>query len=110
LPEFARDNALEHRRLDLPARRHPVELDRQSVLGRTLGKTELDVNTSHKQAIGRPGRGLKVIARAPDGVIEGVEDSSRPLFLAVQWHPERLWREADHLSIFRLLVYCARRH
>jgi putative glutamine amidotransferase len=110
LPEYARDHPLEHRRLDLPMRRHLVTLGDDSILQRHLGRTELDVNTSHKQAIARPGNGLKVVARAPDGVIEAVEDSSRALFLGVQWHPERLWKEAEHLSIFRLLIEKAQGH
>ena len=39
---------------------------------------EILVNSSHHQSICRPGRGLRVTARAPDGVIEAVEWSSRP--------------------------------
>ncbi len=43
--------------------------------------------TSHHQAVGRVGRGLRVAARADDGTIEAVEHGSAPLW-AVQWHPE----------------------
>jgi gamma-glutamyl-gamma-aminobutyrate hydrolase PuuD len=45
-----------------------------------------------------------VVATAPDGVIEGFEDPSLPLFAAVQWHPERLHDEPEHLAPFKLLV------
>jgi len=45
-----------------------------------------------------------VIAPSPDGVIEGIEDPSLPLFVGVQWHPERLAEEEDHLALFRMLV------
>ncbi len=107
LPELKRDNALEHRRLDAPQRRHPASLIGESSLRAALGKADLDVNTSHKQAVDQLGRGLRIIAKAPDGVIEGTEDPSGPLFLAVQWHPERLCGEADHLAIFRILVEAA---
>jgi putative glutamine amidotransferase len=51
-----------------------------------------------------PGKGLRVIATAPDGVIEGIEDPSMPLFVGVQWHPERMSDEGDHLALFKLLV------
>jgi putative glutamine amidotransferase len=64
----------------------------------------LDANSSHKQAIRQVGRGLRIIGTAPDGVIEGIEDPTLPLFLGVQWHPERLSNEADHLALFRLLI------
>jgi putative glutamine amidotransferase len=64
----------------------------------------LNANSSHKQAVKRIGRGLRVIGTSPDGVIEGIEDPTFPLFLGVQWHPERLHEEKDHLALFRLLV------
>jgi putative glutamine amidotransferase len=56
----------------------------------------LPINSSHHQAIGIPGDGLRVVARCPqDGVIEAVEGGQDPhnpgahFVLAVQWHPER---------------------
>jgi putative glutamine amidotransferase len=50
------------------------------------------------------GKGLRIIGKAPDGIIEGVEDPSMPLWLGVQWHPERLHEEREHLAVFKLLV------
>jgi putative glutamine amidotransferase len=105
LPDVQREQPLEHRK---EARRHPVKLDEQSALGRAIGKPEISVNTHHKQSADRLGRGLRVIATAPDGVIEGFEDPSFPLFAAVQWHPERLMDEPEHLAPFKLLVERAR--
>ena len=46
------------------------------------------VVSSHRQAIDEPGA-LRVVATAPDGVIEAVDDPARPFYLGVQWHPER---------------------
>ena len=48
--------------------------------------------------------GVKLTAVSDDGIVEGLEDPSLPLFAAVQWHPERLHTEAEHLAPFRLLV------
>lgn len=111
LPEHARPNAIEHRRLDLPSRRHEVRIATESVLGRSLGKPLLSVNTSHKQGIDRVGDGLRVSAVAPDGIIEALEDPSLPFCLGVQWHPERLLDEPDHLALFGLLLeHCSPRH
>jgi putative glutamine amidotransferase len=60
-------------------------------LGATLGAPEVEVNSLHHQAIRRVGRGLREVAWAPDGIIEGVESAgSGPLVLGVQWHPEEL--------------------
>jgi putative glutamine amidotransferase len=95
---------LEHRKLPGELKRHPVQLDASSQLGKAIGKPEISVNTYHKQSVNRLGKGLRVIATAPDGVIEGFEDPSFPLFTAVQWHPERLTDEAEHLAPFKLLV------
>jgi putative glutamine amidotransferase len=105
LPDVPREQSIEHRK---EAQRHPVKVDEQSALGRAIGKSEISVNTHHKQSADRLGRGLKVIATAPDGVIEGFEDPSFPLFAAVQWHPERLADEPEHLAPFKLLVETAR--
>lgn len=51
----------------------------------------LPINSSHHQAVGIPGDGLRVTARCPqDGVIEAVEGTQSGHFvLGIQWHPER---------------------
>jgi len=64
----------------------------------------VSANTYHKQAVNKVGRGLRVTAVAEDGTIEALEDPTLPLFAAVQWHPERLSTEAEHLAPFRVLV------
>ncbi len=103
LPDEYKD--IEHRNLvkSSPAR-HPVTVDTDSELGRAIGKRDVSVNTYHKQAVRKIGNGLRVIATAPDGVIEAYEDPTFPLFAAVQWHPERLLDEPEHLAPFQLLV------
>jgi len=104
LPDEQRPGALEHRKVGETLIRHPVTLDAHSQLGAAIGKTEISANTYHKQSVRKLGHGLRVVATAPDGVIEGFEDPSLPLFAAVQWHPERLHEEPEHLAPFKLLV------
>jgi putative glutamine amidotransferase len=79
-------------------------------LGAVLGAPELRVNSFHHQAIKRLGRGLREVAWAPDGVIEGVDmPEARGLVLGVQWHPEDLvGRDPAARSLFDALVAAAR--
>lgn len=84
---------------DQPERRtervHGVDVEPRSSLAHALGATRLDVNSSHHQAIGRPADGLAVVARSPDGVVEGAEWTGDGWWmLAVQWHPEELVGDA----------------
>lgn len=109
LPDHPRDAALEHRELGDRSRRHAVRIEPGSMLHEAIGKDEILANTRHKQSIARLGRGLRITATSPDGIIEGIEDPSLPLFLAVQWHPENLSEEPEHLAPFKLLVERAKR-
>jgi putative glutamine amidotransferase len=109
LPDMPRQPTVEHRKIDNVVTRHGVTLAPDSWVAKATGKIQLDANSSHKQAVHRLGRGLRIIGTAPDGVVEGVEDPTMPLFLGVQWHPERLYDEPDHLALFKLLVEKASR-
>jgi len=104
LPDIQRDEAIEHRNLDKAYPRHGVLLAPASIATEVIGHREVDANTAHKQSVKTLGRGLRIIATSPDGVIEGIEDPALPLFLGIQWHPERLHAERDHLALFKLLV------
>jgi putative glutamine amidotransferase len=71
----------------------------------------LFVNSSHHQAIGRPGKELIVAATSlDDGVIEGLEGSDPKQFLvAVQWHPERSYDvSAASRALFAAFMKAAR--
>jgi putative glutamine amidotransferase len=77
-------------------RAHPILVTPGSRLSHLVEGIEkeapgLFVNSSHHQAIGRPGKELMVAATSPDdGVIEALEGADPNQFLiAVQWHPER---------------------
>jgi putative glutamine amidotransferase len=65
------------------------------------------VHSHHKQAVRDPG-GLRVLARAHDGVIEAIGDLDRPFLLGVQWHPERTESPALGQVLFDRLVEAAR--
>ncbi|HUA93394.1 MAG TPA: gamma-glutamyl-gamma-aminobutyrate hydrolase family protein [Terracidiphilus sp.] len=78
---------------------HPVQIAQGSRLAELVPREEesqVQVNSSHHQAIRVPGDRLLVSAVSPgDGVIEAVElDAPEHFVLAVQWHPERTYTES----------------
>ncbi len=88
-----RESSLAHDRSDARASRvHDVRVSAGSRLARAIGATALGVNSTHHQAIDRPGSGLTITATAPDGVIEGAEWTADDgwWMVGVQWHPEEL--------------------
>lgn len=93
---------------DVPS--HPITVATGSLLASaTGGAQEVEVNSTHHQGVARLGRGLQVTARAPDGVVEAVEDPSRPYVVGVQWHPEAILASAPwNLEIYRQLVRAAK--
>lgn len=85
---------------------HIIEIDRESFLFGLSAEAGAKVNSHHHQAVREPGRGLKVTARANDGVIECIEDINDERFvLGVQWHPELSWATDDlSAKIFEVFV------
>ena len=71
---------------------HSIRFEEGSMLGKILQAKEIGVNSTHHQAVGQVAPGLKVVARAADGVVEAIESCEPvlPYFLGVQFHPERL--------------------
>lgn len=86
---------------------HEVLVEPGSLLQEILGLDRFDVNTRHLQALAEVGGGLRVSARAPDGVVEAVESDDRR-FVGVQFHPERMGPAMRPL--FRYIVRLAAEH
>ena len=88
---------------------HTVRIESGTRLHSILGRTELEVNSLHHQAIRRVGEGLTVSARSEDGLVEAVEMPDRRFLLGVQWHPEELVNSDDSARrLFTALVAAAR--
>ena len=76
---------------EAPERRHGVRIEPNSRLAQIAAAHEALVNSSHHQSICDPGRNLRVVSRASDGVIEAIEWSNHANWvMGVQWHPERM--------------------
>jgi putative glutamine amidotransferase len=90
--------------------RHDVLVQDGTGLAKILGEQEIEVNSSHHQAIRHVGNGLRVTAHAPDGIVEGLEDPSHPFYVGVQWHPEDMPGERSASALFGAFVDAARRY
>lgn len=82
---------------------HPVTVEPGGRLAALFGAgAQFPVNSVHGQAVNRLAEGLRVEARAPDGLVEAFSVASAPGFsLCVQWHPE--WLAADNPQSVRML-------
>lgn len=82
---------------------HTVEVFDGTKLFSIFGEKAV-VNSFHHQAIKDLAPGLKVSARAKDGVIEGIE-AKEGFVIGVQWHPEMLAKKhTEMLKIFEELI------
>ena len=89
---------------------HPVEVKEGSLLYRAVGgATSIQVNSSHHCCVDTLGRGVELVARATDGVPEGIEVPSERFCLGVQWHPEYTWRSLPtDFNLWKSFVAAAR--
>jgi putative glutamine amidotransferase len=99
--------ALDHeQKIDPREPGHPVRVVEGSALQGIVGVRELQVNSTHHQAVRDPGR-ARVCALAPDNVVEAIELPGQPV-IGVQWHPELL-AAPEHLALYQALVRWAAR-
>ena len=84
---------------------HHVDVVPGTLLANILGDVALSVNTSHRQAVHKLGVGLQVNARAPDGIIEGLESTAHPFCLGLQWHPEYQANPLDALIFTAFIAH-----
>lgn len=91
-----------------PHPRHPISVEPGSRLHSALGVEEIEVDSFHHQALDRVAPGLRVTARAGDGVVEAVELDGDTWVLAVQWELQEEWRvDPRFLTTFEHFVTAA---
>lgn len=90
---------------------HEIEIvEEDSAIFQILRQRHLFVNSFHHQAVKEPAASCKVSALASDGVIEAIELKEADVFcVGVQWHPEKMIRDAVFLRIFESMIDAARR-
>jgi len=87
---------------------HAATFEPGSRLAAISGNTRAEINSSHHQAVAKPGKNLRATSHASDGTVEGVEwtgDSN--WVVGVQWHPERMFGDAFSERLFRDFVTAA---
>jgi len=91
----------EHREVPGEFSEHAVRTDPASRIQEVRGA----VKSHHHQALGRIGDGLREVAWAEDGTVEGLEDPDKPFLVGVLWHPEA----GEDQRLFEQLVEAARK-
>ena len=93
IPDVEEAGYKSHRKINGIENCHPVNIDRETLIFKISSMAAGHVNSSHHQAVEKSGDGLKVSARAEDGIIEGMEFENTEkdhFILLLQWHPERM--------------------
>lgn len=84
---------------------HSIDVEPASRLDSILQCRSLGVNSLHHQAIRDLAPGLVITARASDGIVEAVESPAHRFVVAVQFHPEELYRADERMRrLFSSLV------
>lgn len=76
-----------------------VSIETTSTMGSVFGE-HTEARCHHHQGFGRLGAGLRAVAWAEDGIVEGVELDEHRFTVGVQWHPER----SGHDGLFDALT------
>ena len=88
---------------------HEVIVEPGTLLHRITRADRLPVNSAHHQAAELVGPGIVVSGRAPDGIIEAIEDPTHRFCLGVEWHPEYLISDSDRAILEAFVGACGER-
>jgi len=88
---------------------HGVRILPGTRLREVMGVGESRVTSTHHQFVKELAPGFRVSAESlEDGIVEGIESLDHSFLVAVQWHPERMYRDhPEHLALFAGLVAAA---
>lgn len=104
--ESQKEDSIKHRQ-DAPFHypTHSVNIVEDTSLYQILDTTELNINSSHHQAIKDVSSDFIISARSKDGIIEAIENKKGKFALGVQWHPEAMFEKHKvFLKIFKEFV------
>jgi putative glutamine amidotransferase len=102
--------ALQHRHPPEKGLRHAIAVTPGSRMADLYGDGEVIVNSEHRKAVQKVGRGFRIGARALDGVIEAIEAERDGWFcVGVQWQPASATASGLDIQLFRGLVEACQR-
>lgn len=81
---------------------HTIKIKRNTKLYNIFKSDIINVNSRHKSAI--ESTKLSISAISNDGVIEAIEDSNKPFFIGVQWHPESMTYDSNQNRLFKYFI------
>ncbi|WP_422102527.1 gamma-glutamyl-gamma-aminobutyrate hydrolase family protein [Vreelandella sp.] len=105
---YTTHEGLKRRRTVLP--RKTVDIVGGSQLYQLLGVTWCRVNSLHHQAVNHAGKGIKIVARDRDGLVQGIESEAHDFLIGVQWHPEWLIFNRPQQRLISALVTAAKQN
>jgi len=82
------DSQIRHRQDDGGWVLHEIEVSEGTRMAKAMGTLQATTTSGHHQAINTLAECFEISARAPDGIIEGIEHRTHPWMVGVQWHPE----------------------
>jgi len=106
------DDDKELKKIHFGVKGHPIEIEKESLLAAIMHPGKIDnVKSYHSQAVGRLGKGVRAVARSPEGTVEAIEVSEleNEWTVAVQWHPEMTLNDELQFSLIKTFVDEARR-
>ncbi|UYG00811.1 MULTISPECIES: gamma-glutamyl-gamma-aminobutyrate hydrolase family protein [unclassified Halomonas] len=104
---YTTHEGLKRRRTVLP--RKTVDIVTGSKLHGLLNVSWCRVNSLHHQAVNAAGRGINIVARDRDGLVQGIESDNHDFLIGVQWHPEWLIFNRPQQRLISALVKAAKK-
>ncbi len=109
LPSELPSNLEHHQKPPYYVPSHKIEICEDTPLHKLLEKREISVNSYHHQGIKKLSPSLRVMAYAPEGLVEAVYMPDKKFVWGVQWHPEFSYQtDEDSIKIFQAFVNAAK--
>lgn len=83
---------------------HKVQISKDSKIQNIIGANEIEVNSTHHQMVGEPGKQIKIVGKSPQGVNEAIEYEGNQFIMGVQWHPEQLSTEDSSKKLITAFI------
>lgn len=90
------DDAHDHAAPDY-MHQHDIIIEAGTQLAKYAPALRTPITSAHHQAVKDLQPPYRICARSEDGIIEAIEDPTRPFRIGVQWHPERSLQQPDWL-------------